>query len=74
MLQLIHYRVVTESKSGRESEKPQPHEAGFRSLRFVETAVLSEPIASGNIAIELGTKSFGLKTFLTRDPTLDCRW
>lgn len=61
MLQLIHYRVVTESKSGRESEKPQPHETGFRSLRFVETAILAEPIASGNIAVSLERNRSALK-------------
>lgn len=70
MLQLIHYRVVSESKS-RELEKPQPHGTGFRPSWFVGTAVLAESIASGNIAE--AWKSLGLKTFLTRNLTLDVR-
>lgn len=66
-IQLIHYWVVAE-KSYRESEKPQPHE-GFRLPQFVGTAIFAKPIASGNIVPKLQTKSFNLKTCLTRDST-----
>lgn len=63
LLELIHYRVVTENRSENQRNRDRT-EVSF-TAEVGETAVLAEP-TSGDI-LELWMKPFGLKTSLTRD-------